>query len=92
MCAFSVSRTFAIVAKPLAPTTLTAVSASGGQFQLRAAGAVSPDYILQGNSTLTNSGGRVNLATNTPASSPFTLTDTNAAAFSARYCRLLLGP
>ena len=86
------SRTFVIVVNPLAPTIVTTVSASAGQFQLQAAGTIGPDYVLQANSTLTNSGGWVNLATNTPSSSPFTLTDTNTAAFSNRYYRLLLGP
>jgi hypothetical protein len=86
------SRTFAIVVNPLAPTTVTAVSLSAGQFQLQSSGTIGPDYVLQANSSVTNPGGWTNLATNTPAASPFTLADTNTAAFAARFYRLLLGP
>ena len=34
----------------------------------------------------------VSVVTNTPASSPFVMTDTNAAAFSTRYYRVKLAP
>lgn len=86
------SRTFSITVNPLAPTKFTAISAAAGQFQMQATGTIGPDYLLQANSTLSNSNGWTNVVTNTPASSPFMLTDTNAAGYSTRFYRLLLGP
>lgn len=86
------SQTFAVVVNPLAPVTLSSASANAGQFQLQVSGTIGPDYILQANTSVTNSSGWVNEATNTPTASPFAFTDTNGTAFSARFYRVVLGP
>ena len=86
------SRTFAVVVNPLAPVMLSSASIVAGQFQMQASGTIGPDYILQANTTVTNIIGWVNVATNTPSVSPFTLADTNAAGFSNRFYRVRLSP
>jgi hypothetical protein len=86
------NRSFAIVVNPLAPTSITSFSKTAGQFQLLVAGTIGPDYILQGNATLTDANGWINLATNTPMISPFPIIDTNVSVYSNRFYRLKLGP
>jgi hypothetical protein len=71
------------------PVRLAAISLGKGKFQLQINGAVGPSCVLQSSTTLTN---WVNLWANTPTAMPITFTDTNAASFSRRYYRALLGP
>ena len=83
---------FAIVINLLGAIALNALSLSNASFQFQVSGPAGPDYILQGNTNLSNPGGWINLLTNTPVALPCDLIDTNAAAFSSRFYRVLLGP
>jgi len=76
---------------PLTPVTLTAVAKTATQFQMQATGPVGPDYILQANGALPNNNW-FNISTNTPASSPLSVTDTNLSGFTNRFYRVRLGP
>ena len=86
------SRTFAIIVNPLTPVILSSASIVAGDFQLQVSGTIGPDYILQANSSVTNSNGWVNVVTNTPSVSPFTLADTNITTSSNRFYRIRLSP
>ena len=86
------SRSFLIQVNSLSPVTVSPLTKTSSQLQLQVTGPIGPDYILQGNLTLTNQVGWTNLFTNTPAASPFTFTDTNIATFSNQYYRVRLGP
>jgi len=85
------SQTFKITVNALAPVNLGMLTATGGQAQIQVSGPVGPDYILQ-TSTVLAPNSWASLLTNTPASSPFSLTDTNAAAFRERFYRVQIGP
>ena len=61
------------------------------QFQMQVTGPIGPDYMLQASESL-SSASWVNLLTNTPVASPFSVTDTNVSRFTNRFYRLKLGP
>jgi len=87
----SVAQSFYVRVNPLTPVTLTAVAKTATQFQMQATGPVGPDYILQANGALPNNNW-FNISTNTPASSPLSVTDTNLSGFTNRFYRVRLGP
>jgi hypothetical protein len=90
----SATQSFKIMVNALtgSPLTLGLPVRSANQAQMQVLGGpVGPDYILQGSIALTH-GSWSNLATNTPASLPFTATDTNAGVFPSRFYRIQLGP
>ena len=89
---FNDAQTFSISVNPLSPVTANAKSLGANSIQLQVSGPVGPDYILQGNTNLSNPGGWLSILTNTPSTTPFYLTETNADNFSDRYYRILLGP
>ncbi|MBI3851739.1 MAG: tandem-95 repeat protein [Verrucomicrobia bacterium] len=82
-------KSFQVIVNPLSPVQLTAVSGTSTQFVLSVSGDVGPDYTIQISTTLTNWN---NLQTVTPASTPFTFTDTNTVGNTKRFYRALLGP
>jgi hypothetical protein len=85
--------TFTLTVLNVTPTlvTLTPISKTATEFLMQVTGPVGPHYILQANDTL-GSGAWVNLLTNTPVASPFSVTDTNASAFTNRFYRVNLAP
>ena len=62
-------------------------SISNGVFYLPFSGVPGLTYILEASTNLTQGQGWVPISTNTPGSSPFTLTDPNAANFPQRFYR-----
>jgi hypothetical protein len=70
---------------------LLAVTLNAAQAQIQVKGPLGPDYILLGSTNLAP-GSWTSLLTNTPAASPFVITDTNAGLFSKRFYRIQLGP
>jgi hypothetical protein len=83
---------FSILVNALTSVDLTAIEYTNGRFVMQISGPIGPDYILQAAAALTNNAVWLNLLTNTPASSPFSITDTNAGAFTNRFYRVELGP
>jgi hypothetical protein len=71
---------------------MTPIQYTNGLFVMQISGSVGPDDILQAASALGNNAMWVNLQTNTPVSSPFSVTDTNAGAFTNRFYRVELRP
>ena len=85
----SATQSFRITVNPLTPVTLQPLEYTNGSFRFRVSGPVGPDYILQGSRNLYD---WLNVASNTPLALPFTAGDTNTAAFTNRFYRMLLGP
>jgi hypothetical protein len=84
------TNSFFVIVNPLSvPVVLTPGGWSGGQFNFSVTGPIGPDYIVQTSGELSNWAG---LCTNTPATMPFGITDTNAATFGWRFYRVRLGP
>ncbi len=67
-------------------------SISNGVFYLPFSGVPGLTYILEASTNLTQGQGWVPISTNTPGSSPFTLTDPNAANFPQRFYRAVQSP
>jgi hypothetical protein len=86
------TKAFTIFVNALTPVALTPIAYTNGRFVMQISGPLGPDYILQAASTLSNNAVWVNLQTITPASPPFSVTDTNAGAFTNRFYRVKLGP
>ena len=89
--AVTATQSFKAIVNPLASVLLGPVTYAAGHAQIGVSGPIGPDYILQASTTLT-SGSWTNLLTNTPSVSPFTVTDTNAGAYSKRFYQIQLGP
>jgi hypothetical protein len=83
---------FGISVNALAPVTLTPIAHTNGQFLLQITGPLGPDYVFQAAPALSNNTVWLNLQTNTPGTSPFTVTDTNAGALTTRFYRVQLRP
>ena len=62
---------------------------SNGAFQMMIAGATGKTYVLQASTNLFN---WAPIATNVPASTPFTVSDPNATNFNHRFYRAVLTP
>ena len=62
---------------------------TGGTFQMSFAGPVGSNYVLQVSTNLTQ---WTSISTNTPATSPFVLSDPGAPGASARFYRVLEQP
>ena len=67
-------------------------SISNGVFYIPFSGVPGLTYILEASTNLTQGQGWVPISTNTPGSSPFTLTDPNAANFPQRFYRAVQSP
>jgi hypothetical protein len=87
----SAAQSFSVTVNVLAPVTLRALTKTNSQFQAVVSGPIGPDYVLQTSSTVANNNW-VNLLTNTPGASPFTVTDTNVGPFTNRFYRVKLAP
>ncbi|HVM46587.1 MAG TPA: polysaccharide lyase family 8 super-sandwich domain-containing protein [Candidatus Acidoferrum sp.] len=85
----SATQTFAVVVSPLDPPLLSATTTANGYLSLAVTGDAGPDYSVQASTNLVD--WATLFKTNQPAL-PMTWTDTNAALFSARFYRVLLGP
>ncbi len=89
----SATQSFYALVNPLAPVTLMPLSKTATRFQMEVTGPIGPDYILLATESLNvASTDWVNLLTNTPVDSPFSMTDTNLSAFTNRFYRVKLGP
>jgi mono/diheme cytochrome c family protein len=62
---------------------------TNGNFQLQIAGPTGKSYVLQASTNLVN---WTPITTNVPASTPFSLVDSNAPSFSRRFYRVMLLP
>jgi hypothetical protein len=87
----SATQSFYVQVNPLTPVTMTPMAKTATQFQLQVTGPVGPDYILQENGSLVN-GNWVNLMTNTPGTTSFSMVDTSMSTFSNRFYRIVLAP
>lgn len=86
----SATQSFNVTVNPLVIPTLGSTSYTGGQFSLQVgAGTLGPDYIVSVSTDLTN---WTTIFTNFAPVTPFTFTDTNAAAYTTRFYRIQLGP
>jgi len=89
--ALSATQHFSVSVNTLTPVTLEPVAKTTAQFEMQVTGPLGPDYILQANGTLANTNW-LDLLTNTPAVSPFNLTETNVNRFTNRFYRVKLAP
>jgi glucuronoarabinoxylan endo-1,4-beta-xylanase len=85
----SATNSFTITVNALAQSSLSSITASGGQLNLAITGPVGPDYTLWTTTNLAT-GWQVLFMTNSPVT-PFTLVDTNFND-AARFYRIQLGP
>jgi autotransporter-associated beta strand protein len=85
----SATQSFNVIVNPVTQPTASAVSYVNGQFSLTVSGDTGPDYILQTSTDLIN---WQSVLTNSSPATPFTFTDTNAAAVPTQFYRVLLGP
>jgi pectin methylesterase-like acyl-CoA thioesterase len=85
----SATNSFTITVNPVTLPNLSSASVAGGQFSMSISGQVGPDYTVQVSTNLLE--GWTSIATNTPATIPFTFTDTNALP-DVQFYRVLLGP
>jgi pectin methylesterase-like acyl-CoA thioesterase len=87
----SATNSFSVIVNPLTPPTVNASSYSGGWFSVTVSGLAGPDYALEATTNLLGGTWVVVAVANSPAS-PFTLTDTNAAAQPVQFYRVVTGP
>jgi pectin methylesterase-like acyl-CoA thioesterase len=88
----SATNSFNVIVNPLTQPVASTPAYSGGQFTVTVSGQIGPDYELQGATNLAGGSWTDIATTNSPASSPFMLTDPNAAAQPAQYYRIVVGP
>jgi hypothetical protein len=86
------AKSFAVFVNTLTAVSLTATAYTNGQLTVQVNGPSGPDYILQSATTLGSNSAWANLFTNTPATLPFSITDTNVTGFTNRFYREKLGP
>jgi pectin methylesterase-like acyl-CoA thioesterase len=87
----SATNSFNVIVNPLTAPATSAPTYAGGQFSVSVSGQSGPDYELQASTNLVGGTWVDVAATNSPAS-PFTLTDTNAAAQPVQFYRVVTGP
>jgi len=85
----SATQSFWITVSPLTPVRLQPLGYTNSSFLLSVSGPLGPDYILQGSSNLQD---WLSLTSIAPLALPFTVSDTNTAAFPNRFYRVRLGP
>ena len=88
----STTNTFTVTATALTQPTATAPSYSAGQFSVGVSGQVGPDYALQATTNLASGNWTTVASTNSPATMPVILTDTNAGAQPMQFYRVVTGP
>jgi pectin methylesterase-like acyl-CoA thioesterase len=87
----SATNSFNVTVNTLTSPTAGSPNYDGSQFSVSVNGQVGPDYYLQANTNL--SGGTwTTVATNTPTSSPFNLTDPNTGSQPMQFYRIFAGP
>jgi hypothetical protein len=76
---------------PVAPVLSGGAALANGNFQfsVQERGSVVQTVLIQANTNLTDPGGWVQVGSVLPAAGLFTFTDTNAAAYPARFYRIL---
>jgi len=88
----SATNSFNVIVNPLTQPVASSSAYSGGQFNVTISGQIGPDYELQGTTNLAGGTWTSIATTNSPASSPFILTDPNAAALPVQFYRIVTGP
>jgi hypothetical protein len=85
----SSTQLFSVTVNPAIPAQVASLTMPAGQMQFSINGQSGPDYIVQATTNMTT---WTNLLVTNPVSFPFNWSDPNAAAFSNRFYRVLLGP
>jgi len=88
----SATNSFTVTVNSLSAPAAGTSAYAGGQFSVSVSGQVGPDYALQASTNLAGGGWTTVAVTNSPASVPFILTDTNAAAQPMQFYRIVTGP
>ena len=88
----SATNTFTVTVTSLTQPTATTPNYSGGQFSVGVSGQVGPDYALQATTNLAGGTWTTVASTNSPATMPVILTDTNASAQPMQFYRVVTGP
>jgi hypothetical protein len=87
----SATQSFTITVNPLAAPTVPSVGWSNGHFTLRVTNSmIGPDYAVQASSNLVN--WSTIFITNSPPTTSFQWTDTNAPTARAQFYRIKVGP
>jgi hypothetical protein len=88
----SATNNFAVSVNPLTAPAAGSPVYAGGQFSVGVTGQIGPDYALQSTANLASGIWTTVATTNSPAASPFILTDTNAIAQPVQFYRIVTGP
>ncbi len=88
----SATNTFTVTVNALTQPTATTPNYSAGQFSVGVSGQVGPDYALQATTNLAGGTWTTVASTNSPATMPVILTDTNAGAQPMQFYRVVTGP
>ena len=88
----SATNSFTVTVNPLTAPVTGSSDYTGGLFNVSVSGPVGPDYALQATTNLVDGTWITVATTNSPATSPFILTDTNAAAQPMQFYRIVTGP
>ncbi len=88
----SATNSFTVTVNPLTAPSADAGTYAGGQFSTSVTAQIGPDYALQATTNLAGGTWVTVATTNSPASSPFILTDTNAASQPMQFYRTVTGP
>jgi hypothetical protein len=89
--ALNATNSFTVTVNPLTAPVASAPAYAGGLFSITVSGQAGPDYELQATTNLVSGIWVDVVVTNSPLS-PFTLTDTNAAAQPVQFYRIVTGP
>ena len=85
----SATQNFNVTVRSVTLPVASVPNATNGVVSLAISGAVGPDYSVLASTNLLT---WTNIFTTNPATLPFSWTDTNAAGFTRRFYRILLGP
>jgi hypothetical protein len=88
----SATNSFTVTVNTLTQPTANSPAYAGGLFSVNVTGQVGPDYALQATTNLVGGTWTTVATTNSPATVPFSLTDTNAAAQPVQFYRIVTGP
>jgi hypothetical protein len=88
----SATNNFTVTVNPLTAPAIGSPVYAGGQFSVSITGQTGPDYALQSTTNLLDGIWTTVATTNSPAASPFILTDPNALAQPVQFYRIVTGP
>jgi len=88
----SATNSFTVTVNPLSAPVVGSPAFAGGLFSVSVNGQVGPDYALQATTNLIIGTWTTVATTNSPATAPFSLTDTNAATQPVQFYRVVTGP